>query len=59
MTDYFRGHPETFDHLLKHLTSFSVVELVINIVGAGMASDAPLLPCEVRTAHSSAGGRMI
>ena len=48
MTEHFREHAENMDHIMKHLGSYSVVELVISIIGAGMASDGPLLPFEVR-----------
>ena len=47
MADYFRDHTESADDLIKHLGSYSVVELIVNLIGAGMAADTPLLPTEL------------
>ena len=46
MAAYFKETAGAFDSLLRHLSSYSIAEILINIAGAGMASEDPLLPLE-------------
>lgn len=43
---YFVEHTDAIDKLLRHSTSLCVAGMWVNILGAGMQVDAPLLPVE-------------
>lgn len=44
--DYFAEHPDVISKLLRHSTSLCVADFFINLLGAGMQVEAPLLPAE-------------
>lgn len=49
--DYFAEHPDVIDKLLRHSTSLCVADFFINLLGAGMQVEGPLLPTEFLSDH--------